>query len=66
MPREDTCNHHFSGVDEDAGMKGMIAAKNLGKYQFLIGLSKVSAQQPDVYFRVKFQKSEILKFKICA
>jgi len=27
MPREDTCNHHFSGVDEDAGMKGMISQK---------------------------------------
>jgi hypothetical protein len=23
MPREGACNHHFSGVDEDAGMKGM-------------------------------------------
>ena len=57
MPREDTCNHHFSGVDKDAGMKGM-GSQNLGKYQFLIGWSKVSAQQPGgAYFR---QISEIL------
>ena len=27
MLREDTCNHHFSGVDEDAGMKEMSSQK---------------------------------------
>ena len=49
MPREDTCNHHFSGVDEDAGMKGMSSQK-LRSINYLIGWSKVSAQQPDMCF----------------
>jgi len=56
MPREDTCNHHFSGVDEDAGMKGM-GSQKLRKVSLLIGWSKVSAQQPGGACFASFKKN---------